>query len=226
MASLSVKRTIQPAGGGNFNGNTMYDAHNIKLEDFDRAVQVSKAYQFYRIKNVRLTFSFPYDTFAQGLGANASRPNFYYMLDKAQSIPANVTLEGLKQMGARPRQCDNKPISISWSPTVLTEAPTVAGPFPSEYKISPWLNTNMAGPAGAFLPSAVEHQGVFWYLEQLFGALQYEVEMEVQFQFRKPLYIAPAQALSAVPSTSIQVAEVDSSSDGIVGGPGGVAPIT
>jgi len=219
MASLSCKRSLAPRQGQNFAGNVMYDVHNVTLDTFDRAIQVSKAYQFYRITNIALTINFPYDTF-QAAAGNSSRPNLYFMLDKAQAIPANVTIEGLKQMGARPRACDNKPITIRWKPTVLTEAPTIAGPFPSEYKISPWLNTNMAGPQGLWLPSAVQHQGLFWIVEQLFaGGTQYECELEVQFQFRKPLFIASSSVAGTTQSIGVTPATQDSSPDGIVGGP-------
>lgn len=214
IAKCSVKRTLVPRGGGNFASNTMYEVHNIQLADYDRAVAVAKAYQFFRIKKVKLTYLFPYDTYQQGVGL-ASRPNFYYMLDKSQAIPAGVTLEALKQMGARPRQVDEKPISIEWSPSVLTEEQTLGGAIPAQYKISPWLNTNNAN-LGAFVPSAVQHNGLYWYVEQLFlGGTQYEVELEVQFEFKKPLW----PVSSSVSATGVQLAPLDNSSDGIVGGP-------
>lgn len=205
-ASLSVKRTLTPTGGGNFAGNVMYSKLDTQLSQFDRALTVSKAYQYYRISKIKLTYLFPYDTFQAGVG-NSSRPNFYYMLDKSSAISPLITLEGLKQMGARPRAVDNKPTSIQWSPTVLTEDNAVGGPLPAQYKVSPWLSVNA---------DSITHLGVYWYLEQLFvGGTQYEVEMEVQFEFKKPLWNASA---SATPAVGAVIATLDNSPDGIVGG--------
>lgn len=219
IASLSCKRTILAAGGANFAANVMYEVHNINLADYDRAVQVSQAYQHYRIKKVSLTFKFPYDTY-QAAAGNAAKPNFYYMIDKSQSIPLNVTLEGLKQMGARPRACDNRPISVVWSPSVLTEDQALGGALPSQYKISPWLSTNAAN-LGVFVPSNVNHNGLFWYIDQMFAVAgtQYQVEIEVQFQFKKPLW---PKALAAAPAIGVTVATLDDSKDGVVDG---TAPI-
>lgn len=192
----------------------MYEVHNINLADYDRAVQVSQAYQHYRIKKVKLTYKFPYDTY-QAAAGGAARPNFYYMIDKSQSIPINVNLEGLKQMGARPRQVDEKPISVQWSPSVLTEDQALGGALPSQYKISPWLSTNAAN-LGPFVPSTINHNGLFWYVDQMFGGgVQYQVEIEVQFQFKKPLW---TKQLSSTPAISTKVAALDDSRDGVVGG--------
>lgn len=179
QASLSVKTQIQPAGGNNYAGNVMYNNINITLAQFARAVQVAGAYQFYRISKVKLTYLFPYDTFAAVAG-NSSRPNFYYMLDKSGSFPIATTLDMLKQMGARPRRCDEKPISVQWKPAVLTEEETLGGAVAAQYKLSPWLSVNAPN---------IQHRGIYWFLEQLFaGGTQYEVEMEVQFEFKKPLW--------------------------------------
>lgn len=208
-ASCSVKRTITGPAGAPFTSNQMYEVHNVQLADYARALTVSAAYQFYRIKHVRITYKFPYDTYAQGLGANISRPNFYYMLDKAQAIPLAINLEGLKQMGARPRQVDEKPISISWSPTVLTEDETTVGPLPSQYKTSPWLSSDVQN---------VLHNGVYWYVDQQFapvGGIAYQAEIEVQFEFKKPLWKAEEGAPLAL---TAKVAVENNSADGVVGG--------
>jgi len=207
QASLSVKTTLTPPGGGNFAANLMYNQINVQLANFDRGVAVAKAYQFYRISKVKLTFLFPYDTFAAAPG-NSSRPNMYYMLDKSGAISPVATLAQLKQMGARPRAVDNKPTSIQWKPSVLTEEETLGGAVAAQYKLSPWLSVNAP---------TIQHRGVYWFLEQLFaGGTQYEVEMEVQFEFKKPLWTGSegvTPAIGAVPAI------LDSSPDGIVGGP-------
>jgi len=212
-ASCSVTRTILPTGGPAWVTNQMYEAHQIQLADYARALTVASAYQFYRLKYVKITYKFPYDTFGQGLGANASRPNFYYMLDKAGAIPLGINLEGLKQMGARPRGCDEKPIHISWAPTVLTVDETLAGPLPSQYKTSPWLSTDVPN---------VAHNGVYWYIEQQFPAggpgFEYQAEIEVQFEFKKPIWKSQPGGPQAI---GARVAIEDNSADGVEGGPDG-----
>lgn len=214
VASLSVKKTITQVGGLDFNSGIMYEVHNIRLADYDRAVTVAQAYQHYRIKQVSLTFKFPYDTYQAGAGL-ASRPNFYYMVDKSQSIPLTITLEGLKQMGARPRPVDDKPLTVRWGPSVLTETQAGVPDLASQYKISPWLSTN-ANNIGAFAPSTVNHNGLYWFADQQFGpGIFYQAELEVQFEFKKPLW---TKTLSATPARGITLAVEDGSPDGVVGG--------
>lgn len=211
-ASCSVKTTLTPPGGGPFACNVMYSQINTQLANFARAVTIAKAYQFYKISKVRLTYLFPYDTFTAA-GGNPGRPNFYYMLDKSGAISPAATLAQLKQMGARPASCDNKPKTIEWVPSVLTEEETLGGAVAAQYKLSPWLSTNA---------QTIQHRGVYWFIEQLFppgAGIQYEVEMEVQFQFMKPLWTGlegVTPAVQAVPAV------LDRSPDGIEGGPDGL----
>jgi len=215
-ASASVKINLTDAQGQPFVVNRMYDVHNVNLANFDRAVQIAEAYQFFRIKRIALTYKIGYDTYQAGAGA-ATRPNFYYMLDKSQSIPNTINLNGLKQMGARPRACDEKPMTIAWAPSVLTEQQTIVGSAPAAYKISPFLNTNQNN-LGAFQPSLVEHNGLYWFVQMDATAgvvFQYTVEMEVQFEFKKPLWTA---STSSTVSRGVKPAIQNDSPDGIVGG--------
>lgn len=191
-ASLSVKRSLvgdQPLG--TFGAQTLYNLMNTSLAQFPRAVQVAQAYQFFRIKRITLTFKPSYDTFQATLGG-VSKPRLYWMIDKSGSIPTNVSLEGLKDMGARPIELDENPRIISWKPSVLTSVMDVApvGNIPAQYKISPWLSTNNAPvQPGVFVPSGVDHLGLYWYLDMLNNPQGYlfQIESEIQFEFKKPL---------------------------------------
>lgn len=217
IASLSVTRSLQQKPGGPFVVNTMYDLHDISMDEYQRAVQVAQAYQYFRIKSARLTFKIGYDTYQAGAGA-ATRPNLYYMVDKGYSIPTNVTVEQLKAMGARPKVCDNKPISLTWSPAVRTYDNAPVGPLPTQYKVSPWLSTNAAADIGAFLANPTNHNGIYWYVQMdATGGVQYNYncELELQFEFKKPLWtgtVSSTQSTGAVPAT------LNDSPDGIVGG--------
>jgi len=223
MASLSVKRSMTTGSPPTaFSGNTLYSLMNTQLLDFPRAVQVAAAYQHYRIKKITLTFKPSYDTFTNG--GLSTKPNLYYMIDKSGSIPTNSTLEGLKQMGAKPRQLDEKNLTVSWRPSVLESVMVASGgaggPASSKYNISPWLTTTADNVSpGAFSPSGVDHLGLYWYLDQLqTGGYQYAIEVEVQFQFKKPL-INNVSSVSAIPA---QLARLNDSPDGVEGGGDGL----
>lgn len=219
-AGLSVKRSISD-NGNNFNTNRLYSLMDVQLIDYPRAVQVAQAYQHYRIKRVTLTIKPTYDTYSQGF----SKMHCYYMIDKSGSIPTNVSLEGLKQMGARPISLDEQPLKISYVPTVLEStmyAPGAGNTAASKYQSSPWLTTRAGavGP-GAFVASGIDHLGVYWWVEQLVstGVTGYQCEVEIQFQFKKPLANDLTTSVAAIPAT---VSVINDSPDGIVGGVDGV----
>lgn len=214
-AALSVTRTVV-SGGQNpdFLTNTMYTATNVQLADYPRAVQVSQAYQHYRIKKVTLRLKPTVDTFAQG---GPSKNYLYYMIDKGGSMPSNPTLELLKQMGAKAYVFDERQKEISWRPSVLADTSTNPGALastPNKYMVSPWLSTNanVVSPA-LFQPSTVDHLGIYWIIQQQYaGGYGYTAEIEVQFEFKKPVWVATAGAPIA---QTIRVAVEDNSADGI-----------
>lgn len=211
FASCSVRRTLAGPVGGNFVTGTMYEFTQCSLNTFLRASTIARGYQHYRIKKITLTLKPAYDTYQSAVGGS-SRPQMYYIIDKSGSVPVGVTLEGLKQMGAKPRSFDDKPMSILWRPSVLqdTQNNALAGEA-SAYKISPWLST---------VNNDINHYGIWWYAEQLFNpGSQYNAEVEVQFEFKKPLWGA---STSATPAYSVKPALEDNSPDGIENGPDGM----
>jgi len=220
VAGASVRRSLQVAGGGPFVANQMYENRNTDLASYDRAVNIARAYQHFRIKKITITLKPYYDTYQSAAGA-VGRPQAYFMVDKAGTL-VNPSLEDLKQMGAKPRRFDESPISFSWRPSVLTaDNAVVGGVVASQYKISPWLSTNAAPlTAGPWAPSTIDHLGIFWYIDQPAGNQQFFVELEVQFQFKKPFNAGSSGA--RVPSKGVEVAPLDLSPDGIQGGADGI----
>jgi len=227
LATVSVKHTLTSgAPGGGFLPNTLYSQMNTQLADFVRATTVANAYQHYKIKRIAITFKPTFDTYAPTGGTNIGKPNLYYMIDKSGSIPVNISLEGLKQMGARPRQLDEKNLVVSWAPSVLDVAMTAGGAAPTsnpaKYRISPWLscNENIVAP-GVFTASRVDHLGLYWYVDQANPGTTppvYTCEIEAQFVFKKPLTVV-SSSFQAIPA---QKAVLNDSPDGIVGGNDGV----
>ena len=113
-----------------------------------------------------------------------SKPQLYYMIDKSASVPVGATLATLKSMGARPKMYDEKNLIINWKPSILVVAESVGGTTPSEYKISPWLSTEA---------NTINHLGIYWFSDVLIPANNpaYYIDVEVQFEFKKPLWEVP-----------------------------------
>jgi len=231
FASLSVTRTFTVPGDPNIIANQMYSIMNTTLEQYDRAIQVAQAFQFYRIRNIAAKIKPQFDTYTYNAGSGSTaqgygKPKLYYMLDKSGSLPTTVGLENLKQMGAKPRNLDEKPLLISWAPTVLTDSMTAPGGSsqPGSFKVHPWLNTsaNTVSP-GVWTPNTIDHLGVYFYVESTSyggtGGLPYQVEVEVQFEFKKPLWSrsGSTQAIGLVPAI------LDASPDGVEGGSDGIS---
>jgi len=212
-ASLSCKRTLALA-----TGNQIYSYDNVNLADFSRAVQVAEAYQRYKITNIAVTWKPVYDTYSST--TLQQKPSLYYMIDKSSSLPDNVTLEGLKQAGAKPRAFDEKPITVSWAPSVLQDNLGAAGgSLASGYRVSPILSTNANPTApGAWNASTIAHGGIKWYMETPGVVQSFNMEIEVQFQFFKPMF----PSLGTGPALGLTYAILDASPDGVEGGTDGI----
>lgn len=222
-ASCSERRTLQAAPGVlGFNTGQTYSLMATQLVDYNRASEIAANFQSYRIKKVTLTIKPSYDSFIAAAGA-VSKPNLFYMIDKQGALPANVNLAGLKSAGAKPHALDEKPISISWAPSVLEAvmygAVGVGQLTASKYKVSPWLSCNSLplGGGGAFIASGLDHLGIYWYVDALVNTvgMQYTVEVEVQFEFKKP---ANYQLVTSMPAIQAEVAPFNTSPDGVIGG--------
>lgn len=207
-----MKRTLAVAVS-----NTMYSYDTFQLKDYDRAVQIAQGYQRFRMTGIRITWKPEYDTFINN-GSGATKPYLYYMIDKSGSIPDNVTLEALKQAGARPIAFDEKPISVMFKPaTIDIQVNSAGGSTFAGYRVSPLLSTN-ANPTFAvgWTPNVVAHQGIKWFVDTQGGSgINVNVEVEVQFQFYKPVWTS----LASQSAKGLEYPLLDDSPDG-------VAPLT
>lgn len=224
LASCSVTNTLVEASA-----NQMYVIDNVRLADFDRAVQVAQGYQRFRITGCKLTVKPVFDTYAFGAGALYQKPNLYYIVDKTGSLPDNITLQSLKEAGARSRVLDEKPFTIRWRPSVIVEnqaqivpGPTFAGP--SGYLVSPWLATNQNNTnVAAWVANATNHCGIKFYIEQVGNggaqlAIPFPMDLTVEFQFTKPSW----SQLTGAPARTIEYKVKNNSPDGVEGGADGV----
>jgi len=173
--------------------NTMNGNAYVSLGEFPRASMISQGYQEYRITNVRWTFKPQFDTFLAGSDATTVLrvPQFYYMIDKAATLPLTTTFADLVSMGARPHRFDDKNIVVSYAPAVVLGVDAAASSTIKSQmkKTSPWLSTN-DNIDSAWAVSTAQHNGLFYYLDAGGitgdGRYEYSVSVECQFEFRKP----------------------------------------
>jgi len=173
-----------------FTANQNYSQYNLSLASCTRAQDVAKGYQYYRIKRVTYVVKPLMDTFLQNTGGtDATVPYLYYMIDRVAQFKNGFSLDQLKAMGAKPRRLDDKTLTFSFTPSVLTETydNTANANIAVQYKLMPWLPTKDTGQVGIWNPSTTDHLGVVWTLEQALGnPIGYQVERRIQFEFKKP----------------------------------------
>lgn len=197
-ASITESKSLTTITGLAYNMNQMYGLNGTQLSQFiSRAVPTAQSYQHYRIKKITLEFKPQYDTFTPSAGAAGTGvlvPTLLYMINKSGSIPTNPSAENLRQMGAKPIRFDDRVIKVDWRPSVLQENAGVLGDVGSGYKVSPWLSTNAnANSPGLWQPSTVNHLGIYFTVQRPgtlpadFAELSYDVQITVDFQFKKPL---------------------------------------
>lgn len=172
-------------------GNLVFFSTALANATFDRAQTVASAFQEYRIKYVKLVFRPSADTFAPAAGNII--PNLYFQMNKYQSVPTNATLQTLLDMGCRPIRFDDKNIVKAWKPTVLISTDTT-GLTAKAQKVmtTPWLSTNRdaQNPLPSWNPSDTEHLGCIFVVQKPNPAtptINYTLDVEVVFQFRRPL---------------------------------------
>lgn len=192
---------VVPLACGQINGY-----FNFSLSSCDRAVQVARAYQLYRIKKIEVIVRPLFDTWmVPGALPSGTIPYLYYLIDKGyNTTSALTTFNSMRDAGCKPIRLDDRSIKISFSPCVATAvydsgvnpSNALQGYYGKPVK-SPWLQTNInAGVTGSgspfaeWAPSSVDHRGIVIGAEQLIqGAnnyAQYSMTFKVHFQFKKP----------------------------------------
>lgn len=193
-------------------GNVIYGrTFQLANVQYDRAQTVAQAYQEFRVKYVKFTFRPAADTFTPVPGNGI--PTLYYMIDKTNSIPTAANAGTFLSLGCKPHRLDDKQLEIVWKPSVLVSTATAAGVAQaSQYQERPWLSTNANAfnPGAAWAPSTVDHLGIVFFVTKINPAdtLTYSVDIEVEFEFRKPNWRAEADGAPPLPTMEL-------SSDGL-----------
>lgn len=178
--------------------NTMYGNITIALDQLPRASTIARGYAEFRMTGLTWKFKPRFDTFAAtDVGANEIKvPYLYYLIDRNHTYdPVTMTLGTMKAAGAIPRRFDDKTLTAKYKPAVLVgNQSDESAPFAvfTEKKISPYLSTNSRAGGSPWLPNSTEHYGIWWFLESGTlpgdGAYEYDVELIVDLEFRKPYW--------------------------------------
>lgn len=173
-------------------GNMVFFNTALAAATFNRSQAVAEAFQEYRIKYVKLTFKPSADTFAPAAGNII--PQLYFQMNKFNSVPTNANLQTLLDMGCRPIRFDDKNIIRAWKPVVLlgSDVAALAAVNAQKPMTTPWLSTNnnAQNPGAVWAPSNVEHLGCLFIVQKpnpLTPTINYVLDVEVVFQFRRPL---------------------------------------
>lgn len=213
----SLKQTVQLLDDDQ---NTIYQLNTVSLSGFDRAVQVARAYQYFRISKIEVKFK-PYsDTYIPNpTQPNPSIPYLYWLVNKGDVLDP-TTFGDLRDAGSKPIRFDDKTITVRWKPNVLmfnaTDRSTPAtNPSFNPGKTSPWLSTNeLAGTAGSvWTASTLQHTGILYGVESAIAGtpqLTYGTEICVYFEFKKPLSAVNKPPGDAKPATVKYIVSKDS----------------
>lgn len=183
--------------------NTPYAIRNIALTNSNRAVQVARAYQYYRIRKVWFKFKPIYDTYAATTGSSANVPYLFYCVDKDGTFPASTSTATMRSAGAKPIRFDDKTITRTIVPQALMQAVS-AGAGPGAPLVqqagkgvrSPWLSTNAnaynSDPGAAWVANSIDHLGIVYGVDQANqptspGAIGL-LEVIIEYEFKKPLW--------------------------------------
>lgn len=187
--------------------NTPYNDIEQNLGYYERASTIAKAYQFFRIKYIKYTFLARYNVYQASTNESTvfPMPQLYNMVDKAGALPSTTSIQQLKDMGAKPRKFTRNLIT-AWKPGVnfATSNDDSAITLATGVKITPWLMTNKAPDQIGWAPNDTDHKGLYWFMETAGlpgdGTYEYDAEVEVVFEFKKPLAQPTA---GAVPATRV-----------------------
>lgn len=201
----------------NMSSNTPYKDIEQNLGLYKRASQIAQNYQFFRIKYIKYKFLCRYNTY-QATTAEATAfplPYLHYMIDKAGALPTATSIAQLKAEGSVPVKF-TKDLTVAWKPGVslTTEAANSTQQYSTAYKVSPWLMTNLEPGQAGWTVNDTDHKGLYWYMETAGlpgdGSYEFDAEVEVFFEFKKPLLETPtgqAEAVSAIAHMKQQIAE-------------------
>lgn len=188
--------------------NSAWYDYQTSLARCERATQVARSFQEYKITKVEYHFIPLTDTFLPG---QYGVPQLYTRIDKTGALEAYTTVAQLVQTGAKPRRFDDKNVVVSFKPAALMYARDAVQNTNvwSKPVTSPWLSTNKNNnvPSQPWNASSIDHLGLVWFVEQLNPSgqpnLQFTVRQRIHFEFRKPMVLGTASGELAQQAPSL-----------------------
>lgn len=182
---------------------------------YKRASAIAANYQFFRVKYIKYKFIARYNTFQATTNEASANPIplLHYMIDKGGALPTGTSLVQLKAMGAVPIRF-TKDISVVWKPgvAITTENAQNTAQYSTAYKVSPWLMTNKEPGLAGWTVNDTDHKGLYWYLESVGlpgdGTYEYDAEVEVFFEFKKPLLAIATGSSPAISAHDWQKSQI------------------
>lgn len=188
-------------------------ARDIALANapYDRAQQVARAYQEFRINYIKFTWKPHSDTYQPIVGNQI--PQLYYIIDKVNALPAGIDTNTFLSMGCKPLRFDDKNLSVAYKPCALGATQNGVAIVDATHKLtSPWLSTNdnAGNPTLPWAANATQHHGLIFFVTKINATddIKYSLDIEVDFEFRKPNWKAPAATEPVVQLRDLAVVEV------------------
>lgn len=199
----------------NMSSNQIYFDLEQRLTYYKRASLIAANYQYFRIKYIKYRFLCRYNTYTATTNEAQATPIpfLYTAVDKGGSLPANTDITQLKAMGCKPTRF-TRDIVRAFKPAVALAASnnndtTVAA---TRYNVSPWLMTNKDPEAVPWVANDTDHRGLWWYMQTPAlpgdGTYEYDCEIEVCFQFKKPMSEIGDAATKGISAHAHQQAQV------------------
>lgn len=167
----------------------------------NRAPTIAKMFGLYRIAKIIYTHRPIFDTYSSSLAGTGNSPNsvptLYWKMNRYGDFPAAFNGDYMRSLGARPFRLDDKQVTFSYKPNILTVQQDVAGNTPAGIKVTPWLSTDDTPQDNNFTISTAEHYGHTLFVEgggagTAQGAVC-NLDIQIVYEFKNPrLTVVPA----------------------------------
>lgn len=176
-----------------------------------RAAAVAEQFGLYRVAKCMFRYKPNSDTYVSnpafigGSGA-ITVPYLYWKMNRFADAPAAFTANDLKNMGAKAIRFDDKTVTHSYKPNILTGIVS-GGTNSGQLKMTPWLNTDAAPDTANFALSTTQHYGHFFVVEAAVAGAGSQpvgtIEVTIVYEFKNPRVKYTSQEQGALPTQSV-----------------------
>ena len=179
-----------------------------------RATAIAKEFGLYRVAKVTFTHRPLFDTYSSSLPGTGNFPNavptLYWKMNRYGDFPPGFNGDYMRSLGARPNRLDDKNVTVSYRPNILTAQANAVGTTTSGIKMSPWLSTDDTPQDGVFTLSTADHFGHTLFIEggAAGTALGTAALLDIQiiYEFKNPRLVASTS--NAGPQATAEVLKI------------------